>query len=153
MAQTLKKNRLNADHNVASTTRHNSRIGVDVQSALDKELVRMKGIFKTGYEIHSVKWIPNDEYEKEGEVKDNTIYVYSSNERDALKTLRHEFFHYLISKPAKKYEKIVNVQGALIRSLLAQLLEEAYREEEQLVDKLVEAFERMSAESKESEAP
>jgi len=49
----------------------------------------------------------------------------------------------LISKPAKKYEKIVNIQGSLIRSLLAQLLDEAYREEEFIAERFVDALERV----------
>lgn len=115
-----------------------------MESRLREELGRLKRLYDTGYELQMVKWLPNGSREKDGEVRDETIHIYTEASK-ALRVLRHEFFHYLISKPAKKYEKIVNIQGSLIRSLLAQLLDEAYKEEEFIVEKLVDAHERMEA--------
>ncbi len=107
---------------------------------LEKELNKLKRLYDVGYEL-DVRWLP-DNGPKEGEVKGNTIFVYS-DESNCIKTLWHEFLHYLVSKPSRKYERIVNIQGILIRSLLAQLADDAYREEEKVVDTLVNAHGRI----------
>jgi len=97
MAQTLKKNRLNADYNVASTTRHNGRMGVDVQSALDRRLERMKRVTGFGQDL-KVVWAPNSDLKEHGEVKENVIFIYDEEKKTALETLKHEFLHYSIHK-------------------------------------------------------
>ena len=116
-----------------------------VEAKLTEELERLKRLYNMGHELRSVRWMPSPDRDKEGEVKDGVIYIYTEAQK-ATRVLRHEFLHYLLSKPAKMYEKIVNAQGSLIRSLLAQMLEEAYREEEFIVDRLVDVLERMDGE-------
>jgi hypothetical protein len=93
-----------------------------------------------GYELRSVKWLPNGSCDKDSASSSTPIPQRLS---------RHELFHHLLSRLAKKYEKMVNVQGSLIRSLLAELLDEAYQEEEEFVaDRLVDALERMDGEKR-----
>jgi hypothetical protein len=129
MAQTLKKNRLNADHNIASTTRHNGRMGVDVQSALDRKLERMKRVTGFSQDL-KVVWAPSSDPKEHGEVKGNVILIYDEEKKTALETLKHEFLHYSIHKEVvEPLIKYINLEKALIEDLI-------YRRVEDLVDRL-----------------
>ena len=75
-------------------------------------------------------WIPKVESKKEGEVLENTIYIYSCNLTDAIHTLQHEFFDLLICRTNKPYVEIIN-------TLLSIISEKAYQEKEEVVDILV----------------
>lgn len=77
-----------------------------------------------------VLWIPKADHTKEGEVVGNTIYIYSTNLADALKTLRHEFFDAMICTASKPYLELIN-------ALLSAISGQAYFKKEEIVELLV----------------
>ena len=81
-----------------------------------------------------VVWVPRINSIKEGEVIGKTIFVYSQDPREAIKTLRHEFVDYLLCKAIEPYQDIVN-------ALLAVLSEKAYRKKEQIVESILKVLE------------
>lgn len=112
--------------------------GIDkdlVEAGLQSELKRLIQLVDLGHEL-KVKWLPAGSSDREGEVKGDTIYVYSEDVDEALDTLRHEYLDYLLCLAIKPYEKIVNGQRAIINILFADAQEEAYREKERVVRRL-----------------
>jgi len=103
---------------------------VNFQKRLENELERLKKRFKIGYEL-KVVWSPNNSGNLAGEVKGETIYIYDENEKEALKTLRHEFLDYAISKLIEPYKNVTN-------KLIMLMNEEAYKRKEKLVEALIE---------------
>ena len=79
-------------------------------------------------------WIPNENSDKHGEVKGDTIIIYDKDEEAALKTLKHEFVDYIYVKdvvdPLVKY---INLQKNLIDKLI-------YERKERIVDKMVDVL-------------
>jgi hypothetical protein len=96
---------------------------------LELELEKLKEKTGFGYEL-SVAWLPGQDPELSGEVKNNTIYVYECNEEKALGTLRHEFIDYVVSQAIEPYKSVAN-------RLIQFLNEEAYRRKERIVEALV----------------
>ena len=98
---------------------------------LEKELETLKKITGTGMDLR-LQWLPLEEPEKHGEVKGETIFIYNKDEEMAFRTLRHEFFDYMISKnivdPLVMY---INIQKSLIDKLI-------YERKEFIVEKLVD---------------
>lgn len=101
---------------------------------LQRELERLKQTLSTGYEL-KVVWLPGhikhlQNKELAGEVIGNTIYIYESNEENAINTMKHEFMDYIVSSATEAtYKKFIN--------LLISLLEEInYQRKEEVVDKL-----------------
>ena len=91
-----------------------------------EKLEQITGI-KTGCKI---VWTPKVESKKEGEVLEKTIYVYSCNLKDAIHTLRHEFFDILICRTNIPYIEIIN-------TLLSIMSEKTYQNKEEVVETLV----------------
>lgn len=101
-----------------------------VEARLGEELGRLKVETGLGYEL-SVKWTPNPESDRRGEVKGTVIYVYDVCEDRALLTLRHEFLDYHVSKEViEPLIKYINVQKCLIEDLI-------YSRKEQLVKRFL----------------
>lgn len=67
----------------------------------------------------------------DGEVKGNIILVYSQSLDVALKTLRHEFPDFLMSKVIEPYKQVAN-------SLITLVNKQAYSRKEKLIEKLTE---------------
>jgi hypothetical protein len=103
---------------------------VNFQKRLEDELERLKKRFKVGYEL-KVVWSPNNSGNLAGEVKGETIYIYDESEKEALKTLRHEFLDYAISKLIEPYKNVTN-------KLIMLMNEEAYKHKEKFIEALVE---------------
>ena len=95
---------------------------------LNQELSKLKSKLLLGHEL-KLKWIPNNNEKLSGEVKDDVIYVYDENEKEALETLRHEFLDFAISKIIEPYKEVTN-------KLIMLINEEAYRRKEKLVENL-----------------
>jgi len=100
------------------------------QKRLENELERLKKRLKVGYEL-KVVWSPNNIGNLAGEVKGETIYIYDESEKEALKTLRHEFLDYAISKLIEPYKNVTN-------KLIMLMNEEAYKHKEKFIEALVE---------------
>ena len=64
-----------------------------------------------------------------GEVRDRTVFIYDSDYGTALRTLRHELIDYVVSKAVEPYKEVAN-------KLLALLNEKAYRDKENVVERL-----------------
>ena len=103
---------------------------VNFQKRLENELERLKKRLKIGYEL-KVVWSPNNSGNLAGEVKGETIYIYDESEKEALKTLRHEFLDYAISKLIEPYKNVTN-------KLIMLMNEEAYKHKEKFIEALVE---------------
>jgi hypothetical protein len=98
--------------------------------------VKLRGLqrkVRRGYELERVVWLPNKKVFNpegkplEGEVKGNTVYVYS--EDDPVFTLKHEFCEYLLTQDKKPLMD-------LIAKLLAHMMYDQYRSSEELADTL-----------------
>ncbi|MDE1863322.1 MAG: hypothetical protein KGI33_10480 [Thaumarchaeota archaeon] len=100
---------------------------------LESELERLKKASGKGEELQ-LRWVPDANSAKEGEVCGRTVYIYSETVNEAVKTLRHEFFDYLICKAIEPYQEIVN-------GLLAILSEKAYRKKEKIVESILSVLE------------
>ena len=75
-----------------------------------------------------VEWVPNGSREVHGEVRGDVIYVYDEDVEEAVRTLKHEFVDYCITREV--VTPLVDLVNALIKSREA----EVYRRKEKLVD-------------------
>ena len=103
----------------------------DLQKKLEGELKKLKENTEMSYEL-TVKWLPGSSEKLSGEVKGDIIYIYETDEEEAMKTLKHEFLDYAISQVLMPYKEVTN-------KLISQINEDAYRRKE----RLVEAFNRI----------
>jgi len=107
-------------------TRRSSR----QKNRLESELERLKVGSGMGYEL-SVRWVPNPDSDRHGEVRGTVIYVYDDCEDRALLTLKHEFIDYHISKEViEPLIKYINVQKCMIEDLI-------YSRKERLVKRIL----------------
>lgn len=102
--------------------------GLDLEEKLLSLLESLKQTLNLGYELQ-VKWVPSGDDKLSGELRGDCIYIYEETEKEALSTLRHEFFDYAISNVIEPYKQVTN-------KLIAMINEEAYRRKESLVEKL-----------------
>jgi hypothetical protein len=107
----------------------------NVEAKLQNELRRLQQKTGLGLELE-VLWMPNhvkrnvDGRQLSGEVLGNTIYIYEKDAGEALKTLKHEFFDYIISHQIEKpYKDFIN-------RLIGLFEVEMYKRKEKLVDRL-----------------
>jgi len=100
------------------------------EARLWEELRRLQEMLGCGYELKLV-WSPNPNSSLEGEVKGQVMYIYSGNLRAALKTLRHEFLDYAVTRLIEPYKEVTN-------ALIALINREAYVRKERLVEALAE---------------
>ena len=98
------------------------------EKRLQKELENLKRKLGLGHEL-TVKWLPSQNEKLYGEVKGDCIYVYAEAEEEAIKTVRHEFFDYVISQVLQPYQQIAN-------KLIEFINEEVYKRKERLVEAL-----------------
>lgn len=100
---------------------------------LESELELLKAVSGKGRELQ-LRWIPDINSTKEGEVCGRTVYIYSEKIDKAVQTLRHEFLDYLVCKAIEPYQEIVN-------GLLAVLSERAYGKKEEVVESILKMLE------------
>ena len=81
-----------------------------------------------------VKWLPDANSKKSGEVIGKTIYIYEENGAKALDTLRHEFIEYLLTHElVAPYKKLVN-------KLISLFEDEMYERKGRLIEKLLKVI-------------
>ena len=104
-------------------------VEADLNTKLKAELERLKRTLSLGYEL-KVEWMPNVDSNLSGEVKHDIIYVYEERQDEAIKTLRHEFLDYAISRLLEPYKQVTN-------SLISLINQSVYTKKENLVDSLM----------------
>jgi len=109
--------------------RPKQRVCADTQHGLEQELKVLKQEFSLNCELNVVL-APRDDSNLLGEVKGKTIYIYTSDQKEAVETLRHEFLDYMISRVAEPYKEMVNKLVSLIN-------EQAYQTKEIIVDSIL----------------
>lgn len=111
-------NRIESNRLKTRINQNLATLGSGTERKLQSALTCLKQTLNLGYELE-VEWIPNVDNRLSGEVKGDCIYVYDKEEDEALKTLRHEFLDYALSKIVEPYKQVTNKFIALIN-------EEAY---------------------------
>lgn len=110
-------------------SRKSSRDKREVEVRLEEELERMKRESGLGHEL-GVRWIPNPNSDRHGEVKGSMIYIYDKDVNEAILTLKHEFIdHHITREVVEPLIEYVNMQKRIIESLV-------YRRKERLVEGL-----------------
>ena len=105
----------------------------DFINQLDQELSKLKSKFHMVHEL-KVKWFPNPDSKKSGEVIGKTIYIYEEDEAKALDTLRHEYLEYILTyELIAPYKKLVN-------KLISLFEEGMYERKKKLIEKLLKAI-------------
>lgn len=99
---------------------------------LELELLKLKDRFQMAQEL-KLKWAPNGNNKKSGEVLGRTIYIYERDEAKALDTLRHEFIDYISIEFETPYKRLIN-------KLVAAFEEDMYEKKERLIGRLLEAL-------------
>lgn len=100
-----------------------------IQKSLVGELEWLKQVTGSGQGL-TVKWMPTTHKPLSGEVRGLEIFVYESDEGEALKTLRHEFVDFLVSQAIEPYKEIAN-------ALIKRANEDVYRAKEKVVEALI----------------
>jgi hypothetical protein len=96
---------------------------------LEQELERVKRSLKLNDDL-DLRWLPNaGRKDLSGEVKNRVIFIYDADYEMAARTLRHELIDYMVSKAIEPYKQVAN-------KLILLLNEEAYRNKEDLVERL-----------------
>ena len=89
-----------------------------VHEILKVELEKLKDQTRACQEL-TLRWAPNPQFDRHGEIKGTTIYIYDENPEEALHTLRHEFIDYYICKEIiQPLVKWINMQKSLIEDLI-----------------------------------
>ncbi|MGD0328853.1 MAG: hypothetical protein ABSB40_00230 [Nitrososphaeria archaeon] len=99
----------------------------DVQIELERELSRLQSLTGLNGNL-KVNWIPDGSREVHGEVISDVIHVYDEDLEEAIRTLKHEFVDYCITREV--VTPLVDLVNALIKSREA----EVYRRKEKLVE-------------------
>ena len=99
-----------------------------VKLKLQEELDRLRRLSMLGSELR-VAWEPNSKGPLSGEVRNNVIHVYESDESRAVDVLRHEFLDYAISSTIEPYKVVIN-------ELIKLINKSAYKRKEGVVEGL-----------------
>jgi len=75
-----------------------------------------------------VEWVPNGNRDVHGEVRSDIIYVYDEGVEEVVRTLKHEFVDYCITR------EIVTPFVDLINTLIKSREAEVYRRKEKLAE-------------------
>lgn len=123
-----------------SLQRKNRKNAVDkhVEVRLEEELMCLAKLMDWGHHL-KVKRLSGGSKDREGEVKGDTVYIYSNSVDEALKTLHHEFLDGLISEAISPYKDMVNLQRTVLNAVFKHLEEKAYQQKEKAIAK----FERL----------
>ncbi len=99
------------------------------RAKLEEEFERLKRITGMGSEL-KLLWLPNIPSDVHGEVAGCIVKIYDNDEGEAVKTLRHEFLDYVISKQIiRPLVKQLNMQTELINDLI-------YARKENVIEKI-----------------
>lgn len=74
-----------------------------------------------------VKWIPNADLEKHGEITSGVLYVYDKNESEAWLTFQHEVYEY-------KFKEVTYAYRTLVNSLIEGFEKIAYERKERFLE-------------------
>jgi len=102
--------------------------GSATEAELKAEVERLKLLAGLGQEI-KVVWRPCLDSSLSGEVRGNDLIIYETDEKEALKTLRHEFIDFIVSQAVEPYKEVANI-------LVKQLNKNAYQNKEFVVEAL-----------------
>lgn len=108
----------------------------DAQNALEQELSSLQRITGQGSTLR-IRWEPRAESRLEGEVRDDTIWIYSGSREKAIETLRHEFLDWLVVQSLRPYEQLINIQRAALNAVFKHLQDVVYVEKEKLIETLM----------------
>jgi len=106
--------------------------GGKTRQRLGREFQRLKKLLDIAEELKLV-WIPNGSDKLCGEVKGKTVFIYDHSYESALETLKHEIIDYLVCKAIEPYKDLLN-------QLTLFLNERAYKEKEEIVERIVRVF-------------
>jgi len=90
-----------------------------------------------------VLWLPKEECVIHGEIKQGTLFIYSTDEKEALETFKHEIYEY-------KFKEITRLHMSIVNSLLEILQKEIYHKKEAFFDFLPHFHETMEELNKSS---
>ena len=100
----------------------------EVQKRLEEELMKIQRKLGLRFDLR-VKLLPNAQSNLAGEVKGKTIFIYESDESEALKVLRHEMLDFYVSLAIRPYREIANM-------LIKKMNSDAYKQKEKIVEAL-----------------
>jgi len=106
------------------------RVDPRARAKLSHELKRLQCLLNVGHDLKLV-WAPRHDCILDGKVKASTMRIYSEGLEEALKTLRHEFFDYVLSETIEPYKEVTN-------ALITVVNKQAYGRKEKLVEKLAD---------------
>jgi len=99
------------------------------RAKLEEEFNRLKRVTGMGSEL-KLLWLPNIPSDVHGEVAGCVVKIYDNDEGEAVRTLRHEFLDYVISKQIiRPLVKQLNMQTELINDLI-------YARKENVIEKI-----------------
>ncbi len=101
-----------------------------VSKVLEKELLRLEKKLPVGESL-VLSWRPQPDSQVSGEVRGNTLYVYSETVDEALETLRHEYIDYVLTRG------IVRPLVAIVNNLIKLRETEIYSQKERIVAQLI----------------
>jgi hypothetical protein len=78
-------------------------------------------------------WMPGQNSNLAGEVRNHTVYIYEQNEVEAMKILVHEVVDYSVSQAIEPYKEVAN-------SLIKIINGEAYKKKETVVETISKLF-------------
>lgn len=114
-------------------------VDLRIKERLEAELEQLKIKTNMGKPLQLL-WLPNNNSKLSGEVKDDIIRIYEAGQEDALHTLRHEFYDWLVAKAIEPYAKISRFYAAMVNGALKKLEDEAYQNKEEIVEALACMF-------------
>jgi hypothetical protein len=118
------------------TISNRKHVATGTAELLDKDLQNL--VSATGLGSHlKVCFAPKENSALDGEVKDDTIWIYCHPEEKARQTLRHEFIDWVIVEAIEPYEQLVNLQRAAINAMFRHVQEQSYNRKEQVVEALL----------------
>jgi hypothetical protein len=96
------------------------------QDILERELERLQQIVRLGFELN-ILWVPTPKHPLSGEVKHDCIFIYDTDVKAGLATLRHEFIDYVICQAIEPYRQVTN-------QLIKMVNDIAYTRKERVVE-------------------
>jgi hypothetical protein len=102
------------------------------QEVLEDELAALKNFIPFGDAINlEICWIPDPDPPVFGEVINQKIFLYDSNLKNAISTLRHEYLDFYLSK------RLISPLMAIVNLFIELKTNEIYKEKEKVVDCLL----------------
>lgn len=118
------------------TTSNSRTVTSSITDLLSKELRDLVAATSLCSKL-KVCYAPQENSTLDGEVKNNTIWIYCSSKEKAIRTLRHEFVDWLIVEAIRPYEQLTNLQRVAINAIFRHVQEQAYHQKEAVVEALL----------------